>query len=380
MRSFPELLKASTPRVVATPVLAALCVGTFAMMVASGVWPSTRDARVVWDWGASYGPSVLLDGEGWRLLTSMFLHFGLLHLVFNIWCLLWFGPLVERLFGTLGFIALYLLSGLGGAIASLWYHPMVISAGASGAIFGIFGGLIGYLVVRRDVSPRSVLQLFRPGVIVYLAVDSLLGLAIPGIDGAAHLGGLATGCLCGLVLHRPWPPPPANSGMLRRLVAACFVAFGLALVYVTAAAGIRARVERDPEIASFLHARQKAVGDYNSFAKAIEPTGQEFDDIAKEFEEVVRRMNRPNFLEEPITRELDRLISRADANENRLRAVTVDDPDLRNARDHLSSAQRHHVRALKSLRSFLKHEDQQLLHGPEGYEAQINAGSKDVRS
>ena len=182
------------------------------------------------------------------------------------------------------------------------------------------------------------------------------------------------------MLHRPWPSSPTNSGVLRRLVSACFVAFGLTLVYVTAAAGIRARVERDPGVAAFLHARQKAERDYNSFAKAIEPTGREFDDIAREFDEVVRRMNRPSLLEETITRDLDRLISRAEANEKRMGAVTIDDPDLRNAREQLSSAQRHNVRALKARRSFLKQQDQQLLHGPEGYEAQIDAGSKEVRS
>jgi rhomboid protease GluP len=218
LRSFPELLKVSMPRVVATPVFAAICIGTFAMMVGSGISPFVMKPQEVWTWGANNGPSVIIDGERSRLLPSMFLHFGFLHLVFNMWCLLWFGPLVERLFGSLGFAALYLLSGLGGSIASLWYHTMAISAGASGAIFGIFGGLIGYLIVRRDVSPRSVLELFRPGVIFYLAIDSLLGLAVPSIDGAAHLGGLATGCLCGLMLHRPWPPPIlAASAALARL-------------------------------------------------------------------------------------------------------------------------------------------------------------------
>jgi hypothetical protein len=91
-------------------------------------------------------------------------------------------------------------------------------------------------------------------------------------------------------------------------------------------------------------------------------------------------MNTPGFLEESIARDLDRLISRAGANENRLRAVVADDPDLRSARDHLSSAQRHDVQALKSLRSFLKNEDQKRLSGPEGYEAHIEAASGDVRS
>src|SRR5262249_25468824 len=86
------------------------------------------------------------------------------------------------------------------------------------------------------------------------------------------------------------------------------------------------------------------------------------------------------FLEEPITRALDRLISRADANEKRLRAVTVEDSDLRTARDHLATAQRHDVRAFHSLRKFIKVQDPQLLQGPEGYEAQIEAASKDLTS
>jgi hypothetical protein len=149
---------------------------------------------------------------------------------------------------------------------------------------------------------------------------------------------------------------------------------------MTAAGGIRARVERDPEIAPFLHAQQKALGDYNAFTSAIEPAAHQFDDIAKEFNGVVRRMNRPSSPAAPIARDLDRLISRADANENRLRAVAVADPDLRNARDHLSSAQRHHVRALESLRSFLKNRDQRLLRGPDGYEVHIEAASEQVRS
>ena len=313
MRSFPELLKASTPRVVATPALVALCVLTFAIMQTQGAPRNTRDVEVIWAWGGSFGPSVLLDGETWRLLTSMFVHVGILHLVFNMWCLLLFGPLVERLYGTLGFATLYLISGLGGALASLWYHPMVVSAGASGAIFGVFGGLIGYLVVRRDVSPTSVVQLFRPGFIIYLVVDSLLGLADSRIDGAAHLGGLATGCVCGLVLNRPWPPSPTSSDRRRRLAGACLLVVGLLFVYQAAARGGRAGIERDPKYGTYVHSRQNALADYTQFAEAIEPVAREFDAISGELDVLVQQLDWPFVAKDSLILALDRLVSRADS-------------------------------------------------------------------
>lgn len=274
----------------------------------------------------------------------MFVHLEFLHLAFNMWCLLWFGPLVERLFGWAGFVALYLVSGLGGAIASLWYHPMVVSAGTSGAIFGIFGALIGYLVAHRDVSPSSVLQLFRPGVIIYLVVDSLLGLTVPGIDGAAHVGGFATGCVCGLVLHRPWPSSPINSGKCRRLVAAFGLALGLLGILTATAGGIRTRIARDPKFSAYLRTLDKALADYRTFTTAMEPGCLEFDAISKQIDETVDRMDRLNLPKETISRELDALIARAVANESRLTGLAIQDPVLRLARDHIISAEQHSIR------------------------------------
>ncbi len=380
MRSFPELLKASTPRVLATPAIVTLCVLWFAMIQAHGVPSTSHDAQAMWVWGGNYGPSVLLDGEFWRLFSSMFVHLEFLHLAFNMWCLLWFGPLVERLFGRAGFVALYLISGLGGAIASLWYHPMVVSAGASGAIFGIFGALIGYLIARQDVSPSSVLQLFRPGVIVYLVVDSLLGLTVPSVDGAAHVGGFATGCVCGLVLHRPWPSSPINSGKGRRLVAVFGLALGLLGIFTATAGGIRARIKRDPQFGAYLHAQEKALADYRTFTEALQPGSLEFDAIAKQIDETVDKMDRLSLPKETILHELDALIVRAAANETRLTGLAISDPELRIARDHVVSAQQHYSRAMKSLKSFVTDEKTMTLLGSEGYRAQVDAASKDVEA
>ena len=89
-------------------------------------------------WGADFGPRTL-SGEPWRLLTSTFLHFGIIHLALNMWCLWALGTLAEPLFGWAAFLLLYLLSGLGGSVLSMLVHPMVVSAGASGAVFEMSG-------------------------------------------------------------------------------------------------------------------------------------------------------------------------------------------------------------------------------------------------
>jgi hypothetical protein len=132
-------------------------------------------------------------------------------------------------------------------------------------------------------------------------------------------------------------------------------------------------------MAAYLEASQKAVNAYNKFSDGIKPAGQAFDDIALELNRVVVRIHHVSAPVETLARELDQLISRADANESRLRAIVVDNPDLRNAGNLLCSAQAHHARALKSLRSFVKVGDERYLHGPEGYEAHLDSGSRDIR-
>ena len=201
--SFEQIARSASPRVIATPVIVAFCVGTFAIMAARGVSPVEPTAQELYPWGANFGPGVIVDGEVWRLLSCMFLHFGFMHLAFNMWCLVKAGPLAERLFGHLGFAVLYLLSGLGGSLASLWYHPMIVSAGASGAIFGVFGALLGCSVARSHALSASALKPLRSSVLTFIAYNIAFGLMNTGIDNAAHLGGLLTGPACGLVLSRP---------------------------------------------------------------------------------------------------------------------------------------------------------------------------------
>lgn len=139
-------------------------------------------------------------GEWWRLLTPMVLHGSVFHLLFNSWALYALGADVERVYGTLRFLALYLLAGLAGSIASYVFNPGSLSVGASGAIFGMLGALAAFSYTSRSLigAEASRMQL---GQMATLAVINLaFGFAVPNIDNSAHIGGLIVGGLVGFAL------------------------------------------------------------------------------------------------------------------------------------------------------------------------------------
>ena len=121
----------------------------------------------------------------------------------NMWSLLVIGPLVERLYGNLAFAVIYLASGVGGAIASLAASPLRIGVGASGAICGVLGALVAFLIVHRRAIPKSILKSFRGSLISVVVFMAILGYFVPNIDQEAHLGGFATGFLAGSCSRGP---------------------------------------------------------------------------------------------------------------------------------------------------------------------------------
>jgi membrane associated rhomboid family serine protease len=138
-----------------------------------------------------YESQGVAGGEFYRVITSMFLHYGLLHLLTNMWALWVLGRTLEAVLGPVRFLVLYLASGLGGAVAVLFFSdPHSLSAGASGAIFGLFGAL--FVVLRRlGRSTSSVIPLL----ILNIAISF-----VPGISLADHLGGLVTGVVVAFAL------------------------------------------------------------------------------------------------------------------------------------------------------------------------------------
>jgi rhomboid protease GluP len=146
--------------------------------------------------GADVAPFTT-DGEWWRLVTAMFLHFGLLHIAANMVCL-YQARVVELLFGRAPFAVIYLLAGIVGGIASMARHPLTVSAGASGAVFGIFGAFGGFLVVRRSSMPQDVWRRTSKGMLMFVAINAAIGLSVPRIDLTGHIGGLVVGFLIGI--------------------------------------------------------------------------------------------------------------------------------------------------------------------------------------
>lgn len=204
-RKFFASLAAYTPHAFITPTIIVANVVVFILMAATGINPLAPTIQGVLDWGANFGPKTM-DGEWWRLFTCMFLHFGIIHIGFNMWVLFDVGRLVERLVGNLGFALIYVASGLMGSLASLAWNPTVVSAGASGAVFGAVGALLGFIVIRHDTVPVEILKSLRGSFGAFLVYNLVFGMVVPGIDMAAHVGGLAMGFVGGLICSQPLTP------------------------------------------------------------------------------------------------------------------------------------------------------------------------------
>jgi rhomboid protease GluP len=136
--------------------------------------------------------------------------------------------LTERLYGNWAFLVLYILSGLGGSVASMWSTPNTVSAGASGAIFGVVGGLVAFLYLGKLPIPRQAIRGLLTSQLLFAGYNLVYGFANPGIDNAAHIGGLVTGTLIGALLTRPLPPPEGHSRFGRYVVAVGLVALMVA--------------------------------------------------------------------------------------------------------------------------------------------------------
>jgi len=188
----------------------------------AGLWHSPNNIQLAW--GANFGPATQ-DGQWWRLGTALFIHFGVLHLALNMWALWDGGNFVERLYGSGRFVALYAASGLVGNLVSLAMQGnRAVSAGASGAIFGLYGALLIALWRERHVlHPREFKWLFWGAAGFSVAAISF-GLLVTGIDNSAHVGGLATGTLLGIAFYRPVRAANATRPLIRLTAAGVMVA------------------------------------------------------------------------------------------------------------------------------------------------------------
>ena len=216
-------LTAATPSIHVTKVLVAGNVGVFLAMAALGVSVLGGHTEEYLRYGANFAP-LTTGGEWWRLVTYMFVHAGILHLGFNMWALWESGRLTERLFGNGWFAALYLFAGVCGGCASMLWSQHVISAGASGAVFGLFGALLAYMTVERGSIPPAALNRLRVSTSTFVVYSLFYGFVQSGVDNAAHLGGLAAGYAMGLCLARPLDVAPRRGVHARRALLALLLA------------------------------------------------------------------------------------------------------------------------------------------------------------
>jgi rhomboid protease GluP len=276
-------------------------VGVFVAMAVAGAGILEPEGAVHVKWGSNFGLATA-SGEWWRLFTSMFLHFGILHLALNMAALWDVGRMVERMFGNWTFLGVYLAAGVAGAIASLLWHPAVNSAGASGAIFGVFGMLAGYLSHRELGVPATIMKRHWSFTVPFIGYNLFIGATLPGIDNAAHLGGLATGLAAGYALARPLDPA-ARSFRPGRLAALAVVA----LVATVAAMGPLASVSESARAEVGVHeavnaaieadkaataALKEVVGRLQARAVSPEAAAARIEDEgARRYEEAHRRLS-----------------------------------------------------------------------------------------
>jgi membrane associated rhomboid family serine protease len=200
--AFNQALLAVTPSTPVTPVLIAINVLMFLVVTAYGGGLFKVNSDVMIHFGTDYTP-LTLSGQWWRLLTSIFLHFGLFHIALNMWALYVNGRVAERIFGSLRYLTIYLAAGLSGSVVSLLWHPIVNGAGASGAIFGIFGAMLAFFLKREGGVPPSVIKSQLTSVSIFVLYSLVNAARFRGIDNSAHLGGLVAGFILGFMLSRP---------------------------------------------------------------------------------------------------------------------------------------------------------------------------------
>lgn len=212
VRRYSEIRRPTSQQVAVTFALIAVNVALY-LPTLSGGGATGRGANDLTANFALYGPAVA-DGEWYRLITSGFLHYGLLHIGFNMFILYQLGLILEPAFGRVRFALLYFAALLGGSVGALLLSPNSLTAGASGAVFGCMGAVVVALR-RRGVG---VLQ---SNIGMLLVINLVLSLR-PGISVGGHLGGLAAGALAGFALEHTSDSPAVGAVVVGALAVALF--------------------------------------------------------------------------------------------------------------------------------------------------------------
>jgi membrane associated rhomboid family serine protease/tetratricopeptide (TPR) repeat protein len=252
----------------ATFVFLFLNLAIFALMELSG---GSKTPEVLLNFGASYGPFIR-RGEYWRLVMPMFLHIGWIHLILNSLGLYALGRILESVYGYGRFAVIYVASGVGGSLLSIRLSSSV-SAGASGAIFGLAGAMLTTGYLHRSAVPRRWRRAFGGGILPIIILNLALGFSIPGIDNWGHLGGLATGMALGALMAPPgieWVPGTAVEEPSQAVAAIPIIVVAVAM----SAAVNHYRVSRDVTRLLAESIRLRAAGQLDQAQERIREAGR----------------------------------------------------------------------------------------------------------
>ncbi|WP_186755667.1 rhomboid family intramembrane serine protease [Echinicola salinicaeni] len=168
----------------------------YVAMLIAGIHPMEPSPYDLLLWGGNL-TELSLGYQPWRLVTHIFLHGSVIHILMNMAILAYIGPMVEVTLGRKWFILAYLITGIGAGIASAAWNVNLVSVGASGSIFGLFGLTLSILITSNE---QGLKRAFIPNILWFVGYNIVFGLTRTGIDNAAHIGGLITGMMLGFIL------------------------------------------------------------------------------------------------------------------------------------------------------------------------------------
>ena len=203
-----------------TYIIIGICVFLFIMMYIFGNGSESTSTLI--KFGANYD-LLTKSGEYYRLFTCMFLHIGIWHLLCNMYSLYIIGKEIENLYGKSKYLVIYVLSGLCGSILSIAFSHNTISAGASGAIFGLLGALLYFGYYYRTYLGATI----RSSIIPVIILNLIIGMLTPGISNSAHIGGLVGGILVSMMVGVPDKSTKIEktNGLILSIIYICFISY-----------------------------------------------------------------------------------------------------------------------------------------------------------
>lgn len=189
----------------------------FLAMAFNGSSPIEPNILDLIKWGANDGLNTLVQ-QPWRMLTSNYVHIGIIHIALNMWCLWSLGILAEKIFDRWTYFLVYTFCGITGSLVSIVLHPIRVGAGASGAIFGMAGALISALYLGHLPIHPSALKSTLKSLLSFAGYNLFFGAVVPAIDNSAHIGGLICGLALGAVLAPHLTSPPDQRSAWNRWI------------------------------------------------------------------------------------------------------------------------------------------------------------------